>query len=79
MGVNNRLRQGIFLGMGDCMGGGNFHNVANVKHYFELLQCGDRLESLESDVCRRQILTSKVDHHTVRVKIVILIVEPYLP
>ena len=32
------------------------------------LQCGDRLESSESDVYRRQILTTKVDPRTVRVK-----------
>ena len=36
---------------------------------FLLLQCGDRLESSESDVCRRQILTSKVDPRTVRVNL----------
>ena len=32
------------------------------------LQCVDRLESSESDVYRRQILTTKVDPRTVRVK-----------
>ena len=31
------------------------------------LQCGERLESSESDVYRRQILTTKVDPRTVRV------------
>ena len=35
---------------------------------FVLLQCGDRLWSSESDVYRRQILTTKVDPRTVRVK-----------
>ena len=35
---------------------------------FLLLQCGDRLQSSESDVYRRQILTTKVDPRTVRVK-----------
>ena len=33
-----------------------------------LLQCGDRLRSSESDVYRRQILTTKVDPRAVRVK-----------
>ena len=33
-----------------------------------LLQCGDRLQTSESDICRRQILTSKVDPCAVRVK-----------
>ena len=33
-----------------------------------LLQCGDRLESSESDVYRRQILTTEVDPRAVRVK-----------
>ena len=32
-----------------------------------LLQCGDRLKSSESDVYRRQILTTKVDPSAVRV------------
>ena len=34
-----------------------------------LLQCGGRLYLSESDVCRRQILTTKVDPRTVRVKL----------
>ena len=34
---------------------------------FLLLQCGDRLQSSESDVYRRQILTTKVDSRAVRV------------
>ena len=33
-----------------------------------LLQCGDRLESSESDVYRRQILTTKVDPRALRVR-----------
>ena len=36
---------------------------------------GDRLWSSKSDVCRRQILTSKVNPRTVRVKIFITAVE----
>ena len=40
------------------------------------LQCGDQLWSSESDACRRQILTSKVDPHTVRVKIFLMAVDP---
>ena len=32
---------------------------------FVLLQCGDRLQSTESDVCRRQILSTEVDPRTV--------------
>ena len=32
--------------------------------------------SVESDVCRRQILTSKVDPRTVRVKLFIMAVDP---
>ena len=34
---------------------------------FLLIQCGDRLQSVESDVCGRQILTTKVDPRAVRV------------
>ena len=41
------------------------------------LQCGDPLKSSESDVCRRQILTTKVDPPTVRVKIFLMPVDPY--
>ena len=36
----------------------------------------DRLQSSESDVCRRQILQTKVDPHTVRVKIFTMAVDP---
>ena len=35
---------------------------------FLFLQCGDQLQSSESDVYRRQILTTKVDPRAVRVK-----------
>ena len=35
---------------------------------FLILQCGDRLQSSESDVYRRQILTTKVDPRAVRVQ-----------
>ena len=35
---------------------------------FLLLQCGDRLYSSESDVYRRQFLTTKVDPRAVRVE-----------
>ena len=35
---------------------------------FLLLQCGDQLQLSESDVYRRQILTTKVNSRTVRVK-----------
>ena len=35
---------------------------------FEYLQCGDRLYTSESDVCRRQILTHKDSPRTARVK-----------
>ena len=37
-------------------------------HIFLVLQCGDRLQTSESDVYKRQILTSKVDLRTVRAK-----------
>ena len=40
------------------------------------LQRGDRLPSSESDVSRRQILTTKVNPCTVRVKIFIIGVDP---
>ena len=36
---------------------------------FLLLQCGNRLSTAESDVYRRQILTSKVNHRTVIIKL----------
>ena len=36
---------------------------------FFLLQCGDRLLTSESDVYRRQILTTKVDPRAARVNI----------
>ena len=35
---------------------------------FLLLQCGDRLETSESDVYRRQIVTTKVDPRALRTK-----------
>ena len=35
---------------------------------FLLLQCGDRLYTSDSDVCRRQILTTKVDPRAVGAK-----------
>ena len=40
------------------------------------LQRGDRLKSSESDVCRRQILTTKVYPRAVIVKIVLMAVDP---
>ena len=36
--------------------------------FFSLFQRGDRLQTPESDVSRRQILTSKFDPHPERVK-----------
>ena len=36
---------------------------------FSLLQCGERLKMSESDVYRRQILTTKVDPRAVRVQV----------
>ena len=47
-----------------------------VAHRLKPLQRGDRLESSESDVCRRRILTTQVDSRTVRVKICIMVVDP---
>ena len=55
-----------------------------LKHSFHFLikfvnPYGAGIESeseSESDVYRRQIMTTKVDPNTVRVKIVILIVDP---
>ena len=35
---------------------------------FLILECGDRLKTSESDVYRRQILTTKVDPRAVKVK-----------
>ena len=40
------------------------------------LQRWDRLQSSESDICRRQILTSKVDPRIVGVRIFIMVVDP---
>ena len=40
-------------------------------YIFVLLQSGDRLYTLESDVYRRQIRTSKVDARTVKVNIIL--------
>ena len=42
-------------------------------YIFLVLQCGNRLQTSESDVYRRQILTSKVDPRAVRVNIYIII------
>ena len=39
-----------------------------ILEIFVFLKCGDRLYTSESDVHRRQIMTFKVDPHTVRVK-----------
>ena len=44
----------------------------DVLRIIQPLQRGNRLPTSESDVCRRQILTSKVDPHTVRVKIIVM-------
>ena len=35
---------------------------------FLLTQCGDQLQSSESDVCTRQILTTEVDTHALKGK-----------
>ena len=40
------------------------------------LQCGDRLSPSESDVCRRQVMTTKIDPCTVRVNMFIMAVDP---
>ena len=40
------------------------------------LQRGDRPYTSESDVSRRQVLTAKVDHSIVKVKIFIMAVDP---
>ena len=46
---------------------------------FLFLQCGDRLQSSESDVYRRQILTTNVDPRAVRGKHEAeMIVTPYM-
>ena len=39
------------------------------------LQLGDWLETSESDPCRRQILTYKIDPRTVKVKIFLMAVD----
>ena len=41
-----------------------------------LTYTGDKLWSSECDVCRRQILTSKVDPRAVRVKIFLMAADP---
>ena len=46
--------------------------------YFLLIQCADRLQSSESDVYRRQILTTKVDPRAVRAKVPKLINEVHI-
>ena len=46
---------------------------------FLILQCGDRLWTSESDVCRRQILTTKVYPRAVRVNPEILVHKPWRP
>ena len=43
------------------------------------LQRGGRLWTSEYDVCTRQMLTSKIDLRTVKIKIVIIVVDPYYP
>ena len=49
-----------------------------VLNYFSALRVNpwDRLQTSESDVRRRQILTPKVDPRTVRVKIFLMAVDP---
>ena len=39
------------------------------------LQCGALLKTSESDVCRRQILTTEVDPRTLRVNIFLMAVD----
>ena len=61
----------------------NFFQILliGVTFYFQHvypLQQRDRLWSSESDVCRRQILMSKVYPRTVRVKLFIMILERQL-
>ena len=41
---------------------------------FLLLQSGDRIKSSESDVCRRQILTTKVGPRAVRVELISMLI-----
>ena len=41
-----------------------------------ILAWASPFKSSESDVCRRQILTTKVDPRTVRVQIFLLAVDP---
>ena len=57
---------------------GSETQLQNLIYPLQPLQRGDRLQSSESDVCRRQILSSKVDLRTVRIHIIILDVDPYL-
>ena len=49
---------------------------AHIRMYMYIIPW-DRLQSTESDVCRRQILTTKVDPRTVRIKIFLIAVDPY--
>ena len=44
-----------------------------------LLQCGDRLQLSESDVCRRQIRTTEVGPRTVRVNRDLVKEHPFKP
>ena len=44
---------------------------------FQPLQCGDRLYTSESDVCRRQILTYKDGPRTERIEKFLIAVDPY--
>ena len=53
----------------------NYSILALTHSYLNLNSAGIDLTS-ESDVSRRQILTSKVDPRTVRVKIFIMTVDP---
>ena len=50
--------------------------ILSKPQLLHILQRGDRLESTESDVYRRQILTTKVDPRTVRVKNIAIAVDP---
>ena len=43
---------------------------------FSLFQRGDRLYASESDVCRRQILTTKEDPCAERIKILLMVGDP---
>ena len=64
----------------DSLSFNHTHNFTWVKGthicFIAPLQPGDRLKSSESDVCRRHILTTKVDPRAVRYKIFLLTVDP---